>query len=191
MQRADLNYPAWPLAFDPYCDEEGILDKLDNRLKGAKRAILAFLTAALVMAGAASILVEGGLALEGDGLTFHERSNALVASDVLSNLFTESDPSRFEWTVADDAQIAFPSGKLSGPEGAQTLARMIGGDNVVHVEVSSVKQDVVVLDWRLAGPIAPGLLVFESVPEGAGISGTAEVLVERGEILRLTIEPTS
>lgn len=191
MQRAEVNCPTWPLAYDPFCDEEGILDKLDNRIRGAKRAILALFTAALLVVGATSIVVEGGLALDGDGLTFRERSNALLATDVLSNLFTESDPSRFEWTVADDAQIAYPSGKVSGPEGAQTLARMFGGENIAHVEVASADEYNVELDWYLAGPISPGLLVFESVPEGSGIAGTAELVIQAGEVQSLTIEPTS
>jgi hypothetical protein len=189
---AELN--RWASHFDLPCDEQGFLEALGSRWERARATIAAVLLAVFVIGGAASIVIEGSSALEGDGLTFEERANVMLASDVVASVLDDRWILPAEALVAPTTTLVSPAGTYVGAAGVEAFASQLSGseeNRPFEIAYSSVEGDRVVLNWRVAGPLSPGILAFQFLPEGSYLAGEAEVTLAKGIVREIVLTVTS
>ena len=184
----------WPVIINSECTPDQFVECFDDRWSRFRTPIVGFLLAILLVVGVLTALTERTWALQSDSLSFQQRADVMTGLDVGFNIFSGGDPSLIDHYVNDDATVAYPGGSASGPEAARHLSRLIAGgqDNrAFTLDFERMDGDSVILNWVLDGPIAPGSLIWYSVPEGSAIAGELEVEVVDGEVAELTLSVTS
>jgi hypothetical protein len=152
------------------------------------RLVAAFLLAIVVL-GAAAIVTEVHSLAQGDYLSLQERANVSVTRSVVLEMLDNEGMVWVERAVDDEAPIHTFAGTFTGPEGARMFATLLAGgeDNRgFEVDVVAVNGELVELDWRLAGPLTPGIVKSEYVPEGSYASGRVVATVMNGTIEEMT-----
>ena len=184
----------WPVVFDSQSrpvEDRGIFY---GGLGRFRKPLVSVLAITLVFAGTLAFLFESASVVRGDSLSFQERAAVMTATDVGMNLFATGDLELLEKFVAPDAEILYPGGSASGPEGVLELSNLISGGREFRdftLKFDRLEGDAVVMSWVLDGPIVPGQLVWYSVPEGSAISGEIDIVVIDGEVAELTVDVLS
>lgn len=166
-------------------DRRSLGDRLDD-LKG--RLVAAFLIA-LVALGTVSVGVELRSLAQGDEFHMQERANVALTRSVVLEILDNEGMVWVERAVGDSTPIHTPAGTFVGPEGAMAFATLLAGgeeDRGFDLQVVGANGDLVEFDWRLAGPLTPGIVKSHYIPEGSHASGRVVATVMDGTIEELT-----
>lgn len=164
---------------------QNLRDHWDD-LKG--RLVTGFLVAIVVL-GAISVVVEMRSLANGDDLSMQERANVTLATQVAAEILGNGEMIWVERAVDDATTIHAPAGTFTGADGARAFASLVAGgdeDRAFEVQFVAANGDLVELDWRLAGPLTPGIVKGEFVGEGSHISGRVVATVMNGSVQELT-----
>jgi hypothetical protein len=163
----------------------GVRKSLRDRVDDLKGQLVAAFLIALVALGTAGVAVDLQTLAQGDEFHMQERVNVALTRSVVLEILDNEGMVWVERAVGDSTPIHTPAGTFVGPEGAMAFATLLAGgeeDRGFELQVVGANGDLVELDWRLAGPLTPGIVKGEYIPAASYVSGRVTVTVIDGSV---------
>ena len=139
----------------------------------------------LALAEGVGVAVDLQTLAQGDEFHMQERINVALTRSVVLEILDNEGMVWVERAIGESTPIHTPAGTFVGPEGAIAFATLLAGgeeDRGFELHVVGADGDLVELDWRLAGPLTPGIVKGEYIPEGSYVSGRVTATVIDGSV---------
>jgi hypothetical protein len=155
--------------------------------------VLAAVLVVAALAAIVSLAVQMPSILEGDDLSGAARGNVMLTSQVVREILDNESMIWVDDAIDENTTISTPAGTFKGPGGARAFASLLAGgepDRAFDLFFVAANGDQVELDWRIAGPLSPGIVKGEFVGEGSYVGGRAIATVMNGSVqeLRFLVE---